>query len=457
MGRTREIRTGRPRPEEPKPCGACHPGARSQPGTGRPSPGPLGSPMLKRSHGESFRPFSTPISQAPPQQGHAERGRAGAGFPGGSGSAARDLRRLRSHPAVGAGLQRRGQAALHGRGTDLRALTRRPGGIADPGSEQDSPAAHRGGTPGRRRRLHRGHGHRGHPVHAPPAGPHRKAVRGRDRAAAGGEGLRGERRRPARSRGAGHGPDRERRQPGGGPGLGRDEGGERRKSVAPATTDHPGRRGRSARAVHRCDGAGGQAAATPDTQPGPGRDDPDVRAPRHGAPLRSGRGTHRGRRRAADAGERRSQTPAGAAPRRRGAARLGAAGPRSRDEGAARLRARGHRRGAPRGRAAARGQPTAHGLRRRPRGNGGDTARLHRAAGGDRQGGGGTGAAQAAVRRRTPHRYHPGRAAHRRRVGAGPDSSLRGLRHRGPGRRRPARRGAGPHGDGHATRGRVRH
>lgn len=117
--------------------------------------GRSGSPVLERSHGESFRRLEKPFVQAPGQQKPAKRSRAGVRPPGGAGCAARGRGRPRPCPPVGPGHLRRGQAPFRRRGTDLCALSRCRGGTGEPRPEQDPPAADGGGAQGRGRRLHR--------------------------------------------------------------------------------------------------------------------------------------------------------------------------------------------------------------------------------------------------------------------------------------------------------------
>ena len=179
-----------------------------------------------------------------------------------------------------------------------------------------------------------------------------------------------------------------------------------------------GRRGRGPRVGHRRHRAGQPTAAAPDPRPGPGRDDPHVRAPRRGAARRARGRAHRRRRRAAAARQRRGAAPAGPARRRRGPAGRAISAstpppPSCWPPGAAATDEVHLDRGP-----AAGGQPAAHRRPGRPAGQRRHAARLHRAARAGRPGRGGARAAEAAVRRRGGHRHHAGRQPHRRGTGA---------------------------------------
>ena len=112
---------------------------------------------------------------------------------------------------------------------------------------------------------------------------------------------------------------------------------------------------------HRRHRAGQQAAAAPDPRPRPGRDDPDVRAPRRGAARRTRGRAHRRRRRPAAARQRRGAPAARPARRTPRGATVAELGLDPRHRRAAGLRAGRHRRGAPGRRPAAGRQPALHG------------------------------------------------------------------------------------------------
>lgn len=112
-----------------------------------------------------------------------------------------------------------------------------------------------------------------------------------------------------RSAGPGRGPGLQPQRPGQGKGhragLRRDhrQPCERcRRRPVPAAVR---RRGRRPRADHQRHRTGQQAAAAPDPRPRPGRDDPDVRAPRCGSARRARGRDHRGRGRFSAARQRR--------------------------------------------------------------------------------------------------------------------------------------------------------
>ena len=300
-------------------------------GRGSAEPGRSGSPVLERSHGGSFRPFSTPTRSS------ASSARARGASPGRS-SSCRWLswccswrpRRLAPGAAVRARQQHGGEAPFRRRRGDLRALAGRPGRAADPRSVRGAPAAHRGGPPGGRRRLHRRHGHRRASATPTPS----RTGSARSSSGTIEPALAGQRRTPRAStaRSAARCRPRSRSRPTTARSWAWCRPASQVKNVS-GMVDRQlplllGRRSRRARPGHRRHGAGEQAAAAPDPRPGPGRDDPDVRAPRRGAARRPRGRAHRRRRRAAAAGQRRGPPAAGPAAGRRGAARHGTRRPR---------------------------------------------------------------------------------------------------------------------------------